>query len=430
MSRADVIVIGAGAAGLAAARDLSHAGRQVVVVEARDRIGGRVHTLHERGAPLPIELGAEFVHGEAEDTFTIIRAARLIVDELPDDHRWSRRGRLDHIPDFWGLVNRVRRDMARRLRRSPRADLSFSEYLERAKLTSEQRQLLVDFVQGYHAAYTDRISVRSIAAGDEETRDESQNRQFRIVGGNDALMYWLQGGIDPECSELRLGTSVTRLVWKPGEVIVECRSLSGEAVGPLRARAAVVTVPHAVLQSRTLRFEPAVPQVERAIEKLEAGQVFKAVLRFRERFWDDELNFVHSRECAVPTWWTARPARAAVLTGWCGGPRADAILDESDATRIEQSLDSLSRVLSIPRREIEDQVESWRLHDWRADPLSRAAYSYVGVGGVAAQRALARPVQRTLFFAGEATDADQTGTVAGAIASGRRAARGIIAGSR
>ena len=426
-NRTDVIVVGAGAAGLAAARDLNQAGRRVIIVEARERIGGRVHTVHERGSPLPIELGAEFVHGEAEDTFSIIRAARLIVDELPDDHRWARRGRLDDIPDFWGLVNRVRRDMARRLRRSPRADFSFADYLEKAKLPSGQRQMLVDFVQGYHAAYADRISIRSLAAGDEETQDAAGNRQFRIVGGNDALMYWLLSGLDPDRSEVRLGTTATRLQWKRNEVTLECRSLAGTPLEPLRARAAVITVPQAVLQSRSLRIEPAVPQVERAIEKLEPGQVFKAVLRFREAFWDDDLNFMHSRDCDVPTWWTAKPAKVPVLTGWCGGARADTMLDEGESGRIDRSLDALARVMDIPRREIDGQLESWRQHDWRADPFSRAAYTYVGVGGVPAQKALSRPVQQTLCFAGEATDAEQTGTVAGAIASGRKAARQLVA---
>jgi monoamine oxidase len=112
-----------------------------------------------------------------------------------------------------------------------------------------------------------------------------------------------------------------------------------------------------------------------------------------------------------------------MITGWAGGPQAELLLNEAEQARVEISLDALSKVFATPRRVIDDLLDGWWMHDWRADPFSRGAYVYVGVGGSAAQKALAKPVEDTLFFAGEATDAEQTGTVAGAIASGRRAAR-------
>jgi monoamine oxidase len=115
-----------------------------------------------------------------------------------------------------------------------------------------------------------------------------------------------------------------------------------------------------------------------------------------------------------------------LLTGWVGGKGAEALLAQEPAIRLERSLVALSAALAVPRRELEDLLESWASHDWRADPFSRGAYSYVGVGGAAGPRALARPVERTLFFAGEATHGDQMGTVAGALESGRRAAREVL----
>ena len=87
---------------------------------------------------------------------------------------------------------------------------------------------------------------------------------------------------------------------------------------------------------------------------------------------------------------------------------------------------ALSEILAVPRRDLEDQLDASASHDWRADPFARGAYSYIGVGGIGAPRALARPVEGTLFFAGEATDGPQIGTVAGALASGRRAAREVL----
>src|SRR5579864_2733649 len=149
--RVEALVIGAGAAGLAAARDLSQAGLRAVVIEARDRIGGRVWTIYGRNSPAPVELGAEFVHGQAPDTFTIIRAANLIVSELPDVHYRSLNGKLSQVGDFWGKLGEIRSDIATKMRRRS-ADLSVSEYLERAKLSSTDRRLFTNFVEGYHAA--------------------------------------------------------------------------------------------------------------------------------------------------------------------------------------------------------------------------------------------------------------------------------------
>ena len=153
--RHDVLVVGAGAAGLAAARELSNAELSVIVVEARDRIGGRVFTLYDRNWPLPVELGAEFVHGHAPETFSIVRAAGLAVTELQENHYSSRKGKLSLIPDFWGKLHDVRRDIARSLPRGKK-DISLSEYLGRRKPTSELRQMFVNFVEGYYAAHPDK----------------------------------------------------------------------------------------------------------------------------------------------------------------------------------------------------------------------------------------------------------------------------------
>src|SRR3954452_9774889 len=105
--RYDTIVIGAGAAGLAAARELSGAGRHVAVLEARDRIGGRIFTLHQPGLPLPIELGAEFIHGDVSETFDIVDAAALLAYQLPDDHWWVRGGKWERVDDFWGTMSAI-----------------------------------------------------------------------------------------------------------------------------------------------------------------------------------------------------------------------------------------------------------------------------------------------------------------------------------
>jgi monoamine oxidase len=434
----DVLVLGAGAAGLAAARDLSQEGLRVTVIEARPRIGGRVLTVHDPRAPVPLELGAEFVHGEARETLEVAAAAGLAVIELPDTHENASGGRLTPMGDFWETMERMNHDLARRVAQRGK-DFPISEYLESSRLPPKQRGLMEDFVNGFYAAHAERISAKSLAG-----ESGAEGKQFRIGNGGDAVMRWLRDGLNPERTAVRLSTIAELVRWRKKSVTVECRGGDGVAQTSLSARAVVVTLPHAVLKAGALRFDPAVPAKERALARLETGHIFKIVLRFREAFWEKgeflqerrgsshatsdgaAINFIHSHGIELPTWWTTAPVRSPILTGWVGGVAAETLLAEEPLSRLERSLVALSEVLAVPRRELEEQLDAWVSHDWRADPFARGAYSYIAVNGIGAPRALGRPVEGTLFFAGEATNGDQIGTVAGALASGRRAAREVL----
>ncbi len=431
----DVAIIGAGVAGLSAARELSGARRQICIIEARDRIGGRVLTQHLPDLPLPIELGAEFIHGEADSTFSIVDAAALTACELPDNHWWSRNAQW-RLVDFWARIASVQSRID-----NLKKDMSFAAFLSsRRNLSRRLRELALGFVEGYHAAHADRISTLALSSADGE-QDEGGNKQFRILGGHDSLVEWLRAGLDPGRSEMILGTPVTAVGWRKGSVEIDAGAKK------LRARRALITIPIGVWkaapeQEGTIRFDPPLREKSKAIAKLEVGHVVKIVLRFRERFWDDPaflrrrvgrearhgmpLNFVHSSDPFVPTWWTTAPVRSPILTGWAGGHAADRLLAEGPEALTSRALDSLSKVFGVRRRTLDSMLAATWTHDWQRDPFSRGAYSYAAVGGGAAHRALARSVESTLFFAGEATSGDETGTVAGAIASGRRAAKEIL----
>ena len=430
----DVIIIGGGASGLAAARALSEKGVRLILLDARNRLGGRILTVRNKMSSVPLELGGEFVHGRPKETLSIVRAARLNLIGTPDTHYRSQNGKLSPIADFWGTLKNLRQGLARSMERAA-ADCSFSEYLERAELGRTSRDLLLNFAQGFDAADPDKMSARSLAW--EEGED---NSQLRIIDGYDEVVTWLRAGLDPSRSKVKLGAIVTMVRWKRGRVLVECNGSTGRSTEQLHARAVLVTVPLAMLKAKLVNFLPELREKERAWEKLELGQVFKLVLHFREAFWQTErfrtqhkldagsatgLMFVHSEQQEIPVWWTSAPSLAPILTAWAGGPKAEALLSADEPTRLAKVIAAITDVFGIPRRLVEDNLEAWWMHDWRSDAFSRQAYTYVGVGGQSSAKALARPIQQTLFFAGEATDAEQMGTVAGAIRSGQRAAREI-----
>jgi monoamine oxidase len=389
---------------------------------------------------VPLELGAEFIHGQAEDTFAIVRAASLPAERLPDDHYISRRGTLSPMGDFWEVTEEVGRGIARRLARGRGRDFSLADYLSRARLSPQRAQLIQDFVEGYHAAHLDRVSARVMATGAGD--DDSGDAQFRIAAGYDAVIEWLHAGLAPGRTVIRFNAIATELRWKRGAVTLECINGLGADLRALRARCAIIAVPHALLRAGALRVRPGVKSIQHAIACIEVGQVFKILLRFREAFWfgdgfvrqrlesrkakPADINFIHAHGTQLPTWWTQLPSRAPLLTGWSGGPKAEAMLAQDTHTQVDLSLAALAEALGVPRNLLDDQLESWAMHDWQADPFSRGAYSYPGVGAAAAQAALSKPVERTLAFAGEYTDAEQIGTVAAAIASGKRAARSLF----
>jgi monoamine oxidase len=275
-------------------------------------------------------------------------------------------------------------------------------------------------VEGFDAADPARASARAIV---EEWRGGAQlGAQFRPLGGYGKLLECL-------AQEVRMQTqTVVRAVqWKPGTVELE-GEFRGEAFRAT-ARRAIVTLPLGVLQSGAVRFTPALKEKRKALRKLVAGPVVKVALRFHSAFWearDPDVAFFHSAAAAFPTFWTALPLRAPLLIGWAGGPKADRFSRASEKVVLHEAMESLK---SIFGRLPESELAAFFMHNWQADPFARGAYSYVAVGGEGAREALRAPLADTLYFAGEATDAEgEAGTVAGALQSGLRAARELLAG--
>jgi monoamine oxidase len=167
------------------------------------------------------------------------------------------------------------------------------------------------------------------------------------------------------------------------------------------------------------------------------GQVMRLALRFDGRRWRALLppalrrhahagfGFIHSRVDGVPVWWAM--SRLPVLTGWAGGPAAIRLARCTKRGVLKHAVASLSRIFSVSKETLRGCVIGCESHNWTRDPFSRCAYSFTAAGQEKAAAQLRRPVQRTLFFAGEATaDGEEVGTVHGALASGLRAAREAV----
>jgi len=192
-----------------------------------------------------------------------------------------------------------------------------------------------------------------------------------------------------------------------------------------------------------VHFIPALPQSKQdALSALEMGHVVRIVLHFRERFWENldipgtggdedlsQLGFIHCPDVPIPTWWTLLPERTSVLVGWAGGPAAEKFLTRNHDEVLASAFESLAPIFGQSEDYIRNNLASSFMHDWQNDPFTRGAYAYIPVNGLDAQLALSRPVENTLFFAGEATSAGHIGTVHGAIQSGRRAAKEVIISS-
>lgn len=450
MADFDVVVIGAGAAGLAAARALSHAGLSVAILEARDRIGGRIFTVRPDTHALPVELGAEFVHGRPPEVLTIAQAAGLAIYERGGVWWNASGGKLRRADDeddgdedgdggmdaILGAIGEWQGD-----------DMSLDAFLKEqfpGKRWAQARRQASGYVQGFDAADPDTVSVRWLAQTEAAAASIDGERLHRVMDGYDTVLAWLRAGLDPARTALRLNTVVHEVRWKPGHVEVEARSALGTPLDTTTARAAVVTLPIGVLAAPegargAVQFVPEAPGKREAPAGIAMGDVVRVVLRFREAFWDalvpdgslpqlPRLSFLTSDDEAMPTWWTVFPLLAPVLTGWVGGPRATLLAREPSEVIAERALGALGRVLGVSRRDLEARLDGWWLHNWSADPFSRGAYSFIRAGGMEAPGKLGEPVEGTLFFAGEATDTKgHTGTVHAALASGYRAAAEVTA---
>jgi monoamine oxidase len=423
-TKTDVAIVGAGAAGLAAARELLQRGLSVRILEARDRVGGRVLTHRDARLPIPIELGAEFVHDEAPQTARWLDRAGLASLRVDGAALSVVEGKARHS-DFWPRVSQVLQRIDTR-----GSDQSFERFLADrpgGHRLARARHLAQRYVESYHAADPRRISAQSIAPGRGE-REESKPRIGRVDQGYGRLIEWLARDLE---ASLVTGCEVRGIAWRPGRVAVGARLGSG-AIFRCAARAVIVTVPVSVLQAPAgapgaIVFEPDVPRLRRALAGFTMGSVLRLSVWFDEYPWEklageaEHHGFLVLSGAPFHVVWTADPLRWPFAVAWCGGPTARALLQRTPSEIRVALLRQLAPALGTTMHKLGRSIRRLWAHDWDHDPYARGAYSYRLVGGKRAGESLARPEARTLFFAGEATH-ERGGTVEAALASGHRAA--------
>jgi len=439
--QADILIIGAGAAGLSAASALSASGLRVIVLEARDRVGGRIFTYKDQSTSLPIELGAEFVHGKPPEIFDLVGPAKLLLCDVTNRHWYLSDGTLMKSAEFWLQVNDIMEEMAR----VGDTDCSFQEFLDwlpNNEKTQEAKSMATRYVEGFHAADTRIIGIRGLIRANKASDRIGGDHQFRFIGGYGGLIEWLAESARRRGTAIHLKTVVKEVHWHRKMVEIVCDSANEER--RFKATLAVVTLPLGVLQINddgAVKFNPQLAQEKQeAIRTLAMGNVVRVVLVFRERFWESlelpcegdqerlvDLGFIHSSDVTFASWWTQLPIRVPIFVGWAGGPNSESLIYRDERFIMDQAIGSLATILKVDHSYLRELLECSYLHNWYSDAFSHGAYSYVPVNGVEAQMVLSRPAENTLFFAGEATSSEgHVGTVHGALASGKRVANEIL----
>lgn len=421
--RRRVVVIGAGLAGLAAARELMRAGHQVVVLEARDRIGGRIWTSN-RWPDLPLDLGATWIHGSTDNPLSDVSdesGARRLITSYERAVIYDTNGR-EISGRSEAKLDSVREAMFEALRKAQDSDADTSV---RRTLASLERRYADDPEALRFLSFCVSGSIEQEYAGDAnrlsahwyDSAKEFDGDDVLFVQGFKVLTDYLAQGTD-----VRLSQVVREIRWQTAEIRVRT------AEREFAADQVVVTLPLGVLKNNDVRFVPGLPEEKRnAISTLGMGVLNKCYLRFAQAFWPDDMDWLEYVPAKHGEWteWVSfqRAMKKPVLLGFNAADRGREIETWTDDQIVASAMETLKTIFGadIP------QPIDWQITRWASDPFARGSYSYHALGSTPGMRdTLGRALSTRLFFAGEATHRDYFGTAHGAFLSGLRVARDVL----
>ena len=434
MTEIDTIVVGAGIAGLTAARLLQGAGQRVVVLEARNRVGGRVWS--DRSDGHVTDRGASWIHGITDSpVFAAVTAfgmptveftvggyqpdSRPIAHYSPAGTRLTADDAARYVADIHAVDAALRGAIAASDRDASYRDateVALAEVADADEWDGERTQRVREYLEHrseeQYGAWIDDLAAHGL------DDDQVDGDEVVFPHGYDALATGLAAGLD-----IRLESVVSRVEW--GAVGVSVTT----STGTLTASSAVVTVPVGVLQSGGFEIAPALPpEVAEPLSRLRMNAFEKVFLRFDERFWDPDVYAIR-QQGEGGRWWhswydlTALDDTPTLLT-FAAGPAATATRDWTDAEVTASVMVQLRRLYGA---DIPDPVGIVRT-DWQSDPWAGyGSYAYMTVGSDTSDHdALATPIGGVLHLAGEATWTDDPATVTAALCSGHRAAENVL----
>jgi monoamine oxidase len=418
MQKEKIIIIGGGISGLVVA-DAMASDFDVVLLEANDRFGGRMHTCNLPGFSQQVEAGAEFIHGQGSETLHLLKRAGLQFEPAAgkfyrkEKNKWQQQW---EMMEGWDALMEKMGGLS--------IDTTLLDFLNRYYNQPSQaamRKHIIAFAEGFDVADPARVSVQSLYS--EWSKDEEN---FRIPGGYGLLIDFLCEQAKLKGASLLTGKTVGEIIWKPGDSTVVT-----SAYEKYTATKIIVTVPLPVLQVKDgetfIKFTPAIGEYIEASQAIGMGAVIKVVVEFKKSLWLEDAGFILSDEL-IPTWWTQLPINTPLLTGWAGGPRAYQLSTDSDEVLIEKSFQSLAAIFDLPVEGIKEQVKAIRIFNWQKNKWSHGAYSYNTPDSSQAKELLNTPIDNTLFFAGEALyNGKSPGTVEAAIVSAREVIKKIVA---
>lgn len=430
VTQPDVIVIGAGIAGLTAAQTLQKQGYQVVVLEARNRIGGRIWTDRSLNQ-IPLDLGASWIHGIQGNPLSQL-VQDFKIRTLPTNYnsgiRYQRNGtelnadREETAEDlFERLLNQIETLQEERLD-SGKVDIplqgAINQAVQNLGISAENTRQLLNYLVNAEIEYEYGADATQLSL---LHWDDGQ-----FFGGRDVVF---PKGYDQIIDRLAADLTVqTRQVVKTVtynetgvQVMTNQRTWQADRV--------MITVPLGVLKQNKIHFSPALPlSKQEAIRKLGMGLLNKTYLQFPEPFWEEDGEFIGYIAETKGKWpeflnvhhYTQQP----ILLGFSAGTYGAQLERRSDAEIVRSAMGVLRTIYGsrIPN------PKDYLITRWKADPFAAGSYSYLATGSSNADRTtLAEPVGDRLFFAGEATSAEYASTVHGAFLSGQHAAEQMIA---